>query len=317
MQTLNFFHPSTALILDDHRSFLEILRLGLTGRVLTQIVTNPIQAIKEIEKNRHPISQRANLSFKTIGDLINNPKRFEFISVVVVDYNMPEMNGIEFCRAIHGTGIKRIMLTGEADHKIAVKAFNEGILEHFILKGDPNLYTSLELTIAKLQHDYFASVFGQRLWKDQEGNLIKAKVPLALFSEACGKTSPSEHYLVDQHGSFLLLDHNGDQTWVIIRTEEEIAGFHQTAVTSLISDEITEKLAKRTHVPILLTEDEARKPASEWQQFLHSIKPVPGSPGSYCAIIRGNLFDFRKQNTFVSHQDFLTWWYGNNQKIAS
>lgn len=303
-QKLNIFHPSTVLMLDDNRSFLEALRLNINGRAPVQIFTSPTYAISKVEQSRHPISKQVDFSFQAVCDLISNPKRFETISVAVVDYDMPEMNGIEFCRAIAGSGVKRLMLTAAADHELAVKAFNEGIIENFILKSDPDLYMSLEFSIAKLQYDHFWGNFGSLSWKDQNGRLTKPSVSNALFSESCGKTSPSEHYLVDQHGSFLLLGYDGTQTWMIIRTEEEIAGFQQVATTSLISDEIINKIAQKTHAPILLTEEQLCQHPSSWQPFLRPIRPVPGTI-DYYAMVRENLFDFGKQGTFVSHRDFL------------
>lgn len=59
--------------------------------------------------------------------------------VIVSDFKMPEMNGIEFlieCRKISPDSV-RIMLTGQADMKLAVNAVNQGNIYQFLTKPIP------------------------------------------------------------------------------------------------------------------------------------------------------------------------------------
>ena len=49
------------------------------------------------------------------------------VSLVISDYNMPQMNGLEFLKAVKAQypHILAIMLTGQAEIHIAVQAINE------------------------------------------------------------------------------------------------------------------------------------------------------------------------------------------------
>lgn len=58
------------------------------------------------------------------------------VNIVVSDYNMPMMNGLEFLKHIKGLypHILTIMLTGQAEIEIAVQAINRAGVYKFILK---------------------------------------------------------------------------------------------------------------------------------------------------------------------------------------
>src|SRR5689334_5328074 len=62
--------------------------------------------------------------------------RGELVAVILADYRMPEMNGIEFLEQamdIH-PGARRILLTAYADTSAAIDAINVVDLDHYLLK---------------------------------------------------------------------------------------------------------------------------------------------------------------------------------------
>ncbi len=54
---------------------------------------------------------------------------FDFIDVIMCDWNMPQMNGIEFLRQVRSTGcsIPFMMITGRSDQSSVVEAKNHGV----------------------------------------------------------------------------------------------------------------------------------------------------------------------------------------------
>jgi len=58
------------------------------------------------------------------------------VSLVISDYNMPQMNGLEFLKSVKALypHILAIMLTGQAEIEIAVQAINEAGVYKFIQK---------------------------------------------------------------------------------------------------------------------------------------------------------------------------------------
>jgi len=71
------------------------------------------------------------------------------VNLVVSDYNMPKMNGLDFLRAIRARHphILTIMLTGQAELQIAVQAINEAGVYKFIQKPWNN--EDLRITIQR------------------------------------------------------------------------------------------------------------------------------------------------------------------------
>ena len=64
---------------------------------------------------------------------------------------MPPMKGIDLCRELAGYPVKKIMLTGEANEKFAVGAFNEGTIDGFLSKKEENFSELLGRVIANAQ----------------------------------------------------------------------------------------------------------------------------------------------------------------------
>jgi len=60
----------------------------------------------------------------------------ESIDAVVTDYDMPGMNGLELLKRLRimKPAMRRILLTGRADVRIAARALNEGCVHRFLLK---------------------------------------------------------------------------------------------------------------------------------------------------------------------------------------
>lgn len=102
----------TIVIVDDEEMVLTSLRSFLNLETDYNIVTflSSVEALEFIKKNE--------------------------IHLVISDYLMPEMNGIEFLLQVRELfpQVPRIILTGYADKENAIKAINEVGLYHYIEK---------------------------------------------------------------------------------------------------------------------------------------------------------------------------------------
>jgi len=102
------------LIVDDDSSFLSSMRRIMRGHFEIVTTTDPVQALQIIE-HQGPFA------------------------VVISDYRMPFMNGIELFAKIHSfnKNIQRIMLTGCAELQMAIDAINHGKITAFLTKPTP------------------------------------------------------------------------------------------------------------------------------------------------------------------------------------
>jgi response regulator RpfG family c-di-GMP phosphodiesterase len=73
---------------------------------------------------------------KSAAEALKLIAEIENLAIVVSDFNMPEMNGIEFLSEVmkKNQNIIRILLTGNADLKVAMTAVNEGNIFRFLTK---------------------------------------------------------------------------------------------------------------------------------------------------------------------------------------
>lgn len=175
-----YWHPTTVVAVDDDPLLLESLAFHLSRAQRCEAYVSPVQALAAIlERGRSarpdgwvqpltvsdlnelpgdPSDHGVRLHLRSIADIMANPRRASEISVLVVDYDMPQMDGLALCRAISHLPIQKILLTGKADERLAVDAFNEGIIDRFILKHDPDVRGRLKAEIALADERYFRGI---------------------------------------------------------------------------------------------------------------------------------------------------------------
>jgi response regulator RpfG family c-di-GMP phosphodiesterase len=80
-------------------------------------------------------------------------------AVIVSDYRMPNMNGVDFLSqaAVKWPNCVRVLLTGEADTRAAGAAVNQGQIFRFLLKPCPPLILEKTLTAALKHHQMLNS----------------------------------------------------------------------------------------------------------------------------------------------------------------
>ncbi|WP_131783108.1 response regulator [Legionella gresilensis] len=261
------YFPSTALFIDDSRDFLLNFVLQLDEWLAYRVFDSPFDALDYIHKKhndlatikRRCISRFTELSECTLSQKLNtlihseiyNPKRFNEISVVVVDYEMSDMNGIQFCQAIKHKPIKKILLTGKADEHAAIEAFKAGLIDGYIYKSDPNIADLITYRIKHLQWQYFQDM-SKSIYQE-----LKLDAPTCLqdsgfisfFKKLCQEKDIVEFYLADDTGSFLLLDHDAQISFLIVKSEADRIFYLEVARNHGASDELIKALSKGEMIP--------------------------------------------------------------------
>lgn len=175
---LPYFHPTTIAVIDDDPVFLGTLarRLRRHGRLcapftegeaaLRHLRAIPSAALLHeaclvdeagvIATDWESTDRTLTFRLGRLRNLIRNPARFGAVSVAIIDYEMPDMDGLEVCRQLRDLPVKRLILTGKADERLAKSALNEGLIDGFLLKQDQDLARQLPVLVDRLQADYFA-----------------------------------------------------------------------------------------------------------------------------------------------------------------
>jgi len=236
-----YYHPTTVYFVDDNTNFLNSLDLHLPSSLAYHMFAAPDVALAQLNagRERDPLYVRClsrvgapgsgnslvRLDMTLIEQEVANPDRFREVSVAVVDYAMPSVDGLEFCKLIANPRVKKILLTGVADEKMAVQAFNKGIIDRFIMKSQPDAIEVLKRTIVELQRRYFAdiaSMLANSLFLSRK-ELLDDAVFQDLFAELMKQHGFVEYYLVDQPSGFLLLRGDGSLNRLVVLSEAELA----------------------------------------------------------------------------------------------
>ncbi len=143
---------------------------------------------------------------------ISNDKRHDRVSIIITDYDMPDMDGLTFLRQVRSGTIQKILLTGIADESLAVKAFNRGEINSYIKKHDPEIYHRIEEALEVGGHQYFdreSAVFMRVIGHSLYGQALKYPEFGDFLDEVIQQNDIQEFYLLDSIGSYLLKDRKG------------------------------------------------------------------------------------------------------------
>lgn len=323
------YFPSTALFLDDSHDFLLNFVLQLDERVAYRIFDAPRKALDYIHNkgcaldliSQHCLSEYTaakqysmlhqnklvNLDMAPIYAEVYNPYRFAEISVVVVDYAMPGMDGLEFCRLIENSNIKKILLTGQADEKLAIKAFNEGLIHRYIKKSDVNAAQLITQSIYELQLQYFQAM------SDIVMRMLSLSAPRCLydqkfvqyFRKIVEEHHITEYYLIDHAGSFCMLDDDANVSFLIVKREEELRLYYDNAVANGVKEGTLQQFAKGEMIPAFW---QANSDATLWEnidKYLVPVKRLLSDETYFIAYLKGNVFFDARQQKILSYHRYL------------
>jgi CheY-like chemotaxis protein len=226
---------------------------------------------------------------------------------VVVDHDMPEMNGFELCQNLKDFPVKKIMLTGVASHAKAVQAFNAGIIDRFIDKGSPELFTLLNTAIAELQEIYYreqSQSLIQTILNQADTCVVNPEFQ-ALFKQLCQQKNIAEFYQLDVTGSFLLLDYEGKITWLFVKSRQEMEDYLDIATENSAPQTIIDALKNKQKLPFFLTPEDYQLPFDQWQPYLHAAQQLGNGEKYYYAVMEGEACYKVFGGRVVSHGGYL------------
>lgn len=324
------YFPTRVALLDDDFSFLDSMRLHFGGKMALKTFQNAEVALKFFKERHQPntfwenwvLERRPSPCFddhvrdfdidpRKIRDEMYNSDRFYEIAVIVVDYAMPGMNGLEFCRAIEKMPFKRILLTGEADEKIAVDAFNQGLIHRYIRKDAPDYLQQLTQAIFELEEMYFQDLSESVITRLVNNfnflpYCLKDPVFVDYFNKFLATYRPAEYYLTGSTGCFICLDVDGTPSWLVVKDESEMESHTELAETAdePPSDFAVNALRSRQAVPYFYNEEDG---IGSWDPFIHPSETLKGETTDYYIAYLDNpdACEVKNRRKILSYRAFL------------
>lgn len=320
------YYPTTTVAIDDDIDFLGILTKHM-GIAKCIPYSHPDEAVNKLQ-NQKPFERILNRVIKSthqsensetssdnhailfnmrgLHEEIYNKNRYNDVSVMIIDYYMDTMSGIEVCEALKDHPAKKILLTGGADkERIAIDAFNNGIIHRFINKKDADFPNRLKQAVSTLKEEYFLDLNSILLphVNTMPRNQYQYPQFINFMRNMLDQFEAVEHYMVDTIGTSIMLNAQGEPTWLVLKHESEMEAYTQIARDLEASQHLLDKLANRSHIPFFFTEKDYQQPTSEWEGLLYSAQSLPGLK-TYYAICK-NEQQYIDTNRIFSYNQLM------------
>lgn len=305
-----FYYSGTYLLVDDDSLMLSTLKETIIGNgEIIRLFSSPQDCLLYINDYHIPSSQynflssnhddenygllsRAPMDFNVtrIIDLLDNENRHNEITVMIIDYKMPLMDGISLSEKIKSFPIKKVLLTGTAKEDKVLEAFNNGLIQRFIQKASVSMHENLLNYVHELSMLYFSELTKPLLNYLETENKISLSDPVFIdfFENYCQENKIREFYLIDKQGSFLCIDENKRPSFLIIHTNTSIEQWLSIYKNEpfLTSDD-ERSVKERRKIPFFGLGKEAwHVPAEEWKNHFYKSSVLFGREIYFYTILR-------------------------------
>lgn len=307
------FHPTRVVVIDDNHEFLEQLNQVLSkNHTSYHYFKNPQKALHYLNEvyqpnpfpNRYVESveedkwehRRLDVNIFDTHHEVYRPERFEEISTVVIDHSMPGMSGIQICKQIKDPNIQKILLTGVADEHIAIKAFNKGIIHHYIRKQDLDMVDELNDVIETSQWRYFNKLSEVALKAITSSDPIDPAITDPKFQDFFKKLVKQEKfreaYLCESMGSYVFLTEEGKVFGLVTNNEDQLELGADSGEALNIAPALLQELKERKKMMCYHSRHGTfEPPAHEWGNHVYPPRVIQGLKDTYYYAFAPNIFD--------------------------
>lgn len=320
---LSCFFPTTVVGVDDDVNFLHSLEDMLKDCFITfKGFTDPMAALRYVNDDcnselnfsnliRMPLCYTYNSSvvfdFSKLYNEIFNSNRFSMISTVMIDYAMPGLGGIDFAKRIKNSSIRRTLLTGVGNEKVAISSFNNEYIHRFIKKDSVILADEVRKAVRQSTNGYFSDYTKNliRFLPESDKSALRDPVFANFFHNECLDRSYVEYYLLNTSGSYLFLTADGHTSLLSVMTEFDIENLLNIGINSgEISDEVLISLQSGNYILSWHDAIDETLSISRWGNYLRPARRLDGYQKYYFAFEENPKFniDFSQIRSFARYK---------------
>ena len=210
-----------------------------------------IKNFTESEYADNPNTLLVTFNIDSLSDIINDTNIQDEIGIVLIDYLMPELDGISLCKQLINHQFKKILYTGSGDYKIGLTAVRDGIIDDFIEKSEPTdiLVNKIE-EIAFKYYDDKTILLKQNI-ESEKILPLSDKLFVNYFLKIFREQNIVKYCLIDKIGSIAMTNNKGEKSLLIVHTEQSIQQFLQLIYNESEFKDIYNSVSTKQKIPFL------------------------------------------------------------------
>lgn len=260
-----YAHPTLTVLVDDsspvlqslaarapaHGQALQHKAFHQAGEALDWLMRSPRHAAVPLRVNHDLPGCSVTVDVEGIFRLSRQRERFGIPSVLVADFYMPGMNGLDFFRALQHLPCKKILLAGAGEERIAVDALNEGWIDRYVRKQDADVLPQLEGQIGAMRQAWFLDQARteRELLALHDYSFLRCPRLAAVVQALYQRHGFVEHYIFPGPNGLLLIDAAGEAQLMVVETERGMQAQYEIARDSGAPRPLLQALADRRVVP--------------------------------------------------------------------
>lgn len=303
----SFYFPTTTVLVDDDNLFLQGASQLVDPRRL-KTFNDPYDCIRFFDAYSRPLTKMSflrglteddrywqtshapvDLNVSALHQIYHSAERSDEISIIIVDYKMPGMKGIELCRKLHSQSVKKILLTGEATHEEAISAFNDNTIDRFIRKDSATLVKDIQKHIFDLKHQYFYEQTQPLLSHLEVDYKLPQSDPVFInfFQNLCATHLIKEYYLIDKNGSLILVDNENKISYLIIHTDRSLNEFIKLNNDINGAEHYANLINQHRQIPFFgISKESWQFEINEWPKYFFTSESLDGRDKYYFSIVK-------------------------------
>lgn len=228
-----FQRPGNILFLDDDPDYLDMLGMVVPAHWQVELFSRPSSFAERmrLEPARWEADAAAQLGMmdrwrqgqpllpQILHYWATTPSRYALAKTCVIDYAMPGTNGLQVLNTLVEWPGSTVLLTGQADEQVAVKAFNSGLIDQFVPKQAPDITRQLLDVLRRLSlaaHPRLNTLWHTALQPAQQQLLQMPSVSKAL--QAYTERHWVEYVVLGEPFGLLGLTAAGECHWLQLET---------------------------------------------------------------------------------------------------
>jgi len=259
------YHRSGSLIfLDDDIDYLEMLGMVVPSFLQVELFSRPAAFIArmndeparwEADAGHHlQMIDRWRRGHHLLPQVLrywgSNPARYQLAQTCVVDFAMPGIDGLKVLETLVDWPGSRILLTGQADEQIAIKAFNNGLIDQFIPKQTADIAGRLMTTLIKLArraHPRLNTVWRTAMQSHHQALLEVPSIMEALLTRA--RSHWIEYVVLDEPFGMLGLTPEGLCEWLQLEPASGLKDVADLARSAGLGFDVVQAIQKGLLLP--------------------------------------------------------------------